>query len=325
MRTLGFFCCLSLLAGAAQAREAKPEMVGPGVLSTQDDEVGIALSPDGETAYFTKRSPTTNTPPRSVICFTRRHGRAWSEPEVAPFSVTYNDFGVTVSADGKRLIFTSDRPNAEGKKAAADLWMVERHDEGWSEPQNLGAPINTPGNEAYPSLAADGSLYFASNRAGGKGASDLYRSRYVEGRYTAPENLGSLNTEGYESQPAIAPDQRFLVFVSVDRPDTLATAGAPYSRTDLYVSFRDGKNWSPPRHLDAPINSPDNESGPGVSADGAWLYFSSDRSFVSLPMPRRLGAQEFEKKLRGIDNGWGNLYRVPISSLEAGKSQGGRP
>jgi Tol biopolymer transport system component len=319
MRILEMGCGILLLAGAVQARQAAPQKVGAGVISTPDDEVGMTLAPDGETAYFTKRSPTTNTPPRSVICLTHRHGNTWAEPEVAAFSGTYNDFGVTLKADGKRLIFSSDRPGAVATKAAADLWMVERSDSGWSEPRNLGAPINTPANEAYPSLAADGTLYFASNRAGGKGASDLYRSRWVDGHYTEPENLGDINTEGYESQPAIAPDQRFLVFVSLDRPDTLTSAGAPYSRTDLYVSFRDGEKWSAPRHLAAPISSPDNESGPSVSLDGAWLYFSSDRSFVSLPMPKRLGARAFQRQLHGIDNGWGNIYRVPSNWLDNAK------
>ena len=89
----------------------RPELVGPGVISTPDDEFGFALTPDGKTAYFVKRTPTTNTRPRSTICVSRLRGGRWSEPEVASFSGTYNDVGAAVSPDGRRLVFASDRPS----------------------------------------------------------------------------------------------------------------------------------------------------------------------------------------------------------------------
>jgi hypothetical protein len=58
--------------------------------------------------------------------------------------------------------------------------MVERKGEGWGEPRNLGAPINSPGAEWFPTLAADGTLYFGSDWEGGKGGTDLWRSRLRE-------------------------------------------------------------------------------------------------------------------------------------------------
>jgi Tol biopolymer transport system component len=255
-----------------------------------------------------------------VICVTHRVDGRWSEPDVAPFSGSANDFGVAVSADGNRIVFASDRngdADAPRPEPTFDLWAVDQVGGHWSEPHNLGAPVNTPANEAYPSLAADGTLYFASNRPGGKGASDIYRARWRDGRYAEPENLGDdINSPGYESQPAIAPDQSFLVFAAIGRDDTLASAGAPYARSDLYVSFRTGKGWSSPRNLGAGINSPSNEITPSVSPDAKWLYFASDRSFVSLPMPRRLSAAEYEAGLHGLLSGWNNVYRVPIAAIE---------
>ena len=317
-----FFALMLVAATAlplARARDASaPQLFAEGVVSTPDDDSGIAFEPDGRTAYFTKRSPTTNTPPRSVICRTRLVGGRWTEPEVAPFSGTANDFGVAVALDGTLLLFTSDRGTGTADVPLNyDLWMVEREGGRWSEPRALGAPIDTSANEAYPSLAADGTLYFSATRPGGKGGPDIYRSRWIDGRYAEPENLADINTPGYESQPAIAPDQSFIVFVSSGREDALTGVGAPYPRTDLYVSVRDGDRWRTPRHLDPPINTPFNESTPGVSADGRWLYFASDRGFAAVPMARRLSTREFETALHGVLNDASNVYRVPVAAFEA--------
>ena len=311
------FTAVPVTAGcdAAHAAGTAPELFAAGTISTRDDEFGIAFAPDGNTAWFTKRSPTTNTPPRSIICVTHLVAGRWSEPEVAPFSGTSYDFGTAVSADGKRIVFASDRPGDTPRPPSTfDLWQVERNGESWGEPRNLGA-INTDANEAYPSLAADGTLYFASGRPGGKGSSDIWRARWIDGRYAEPENLGDIDTPGYESQPAISADQNMLVFAAIGRSDTLATAGAPYPRSDLYVSFRSASGWSEPRHLEDGINSPFNESTPYFSPDRRWLYFASDRSFVSLPM-RGISTDDYEKGLHGILNGWSNIYRVPVAAIE---------
>ena len=312
------FAATGLHAGAVRASEKlHAEVFAAGTISTRDDELGVAFSPDGETAYFTKRSPTTNTPPRGLICMTRRVHGTWNEPVVAAFSGTYNDFGVTLSADGNRIVFASDRPTDPARpEPTVDLWAVDRVGDRWGEAFNLGAPLNSAANEAYPSLAADGTLYFASNRPGGKGASDIWRARLVDGRYGEPENLAEINSPGYESQPAIAADQSALVFTAIGRDDTLVGAGAPYARSDLYVSFRAAGSWTVPANLGTEVNTPANESSPSISADGSWLYFSSDRSFVSLPMSRRLTTREYEEGLHGLLNGWNNVYRIPIGAIE---------
>jgi len=323
-RTCGLlvFAFLLIASGPRAAAEVgasavQPTLFAPNVISTPDDEFGIALTPDGRTAFFTKRSPTTNTPPLSVICFSRLDGDRWSEPEVAPFSGVFNDFGVSVSADGKHVVFSSDRPVTGAPKDShnIDLWIVDKTDHGFSEPRNLGSPVNTHAVEAYPSLAADGTLYFASNRPGGSGGIDLYRARLVDGKYAEPENLAELNGPTQDSQPAVSRDQTILVFASTGRDDALATNGAPYARPDLYVSFQSNGHWSAPVHLNAPINSPDNEGGPFFSADGKWFFFSSDRGFVHVPMPKRMTTSDYEHGVRGLLNGWNNIYRLPMSGI----------
>lgn len=296
-----------------------PAMVAPGVISTPDDEFGFAATPDGRSAYFTKRTPTTNSPPRLVICETEWRDGRWSEPRVAPFSGRYSDFGAAVSTDGRRLFFTSDRPHdgsSSGEAADYNLWVLERAaGGGWGEPRNLGAPINTAGFEGSPSVAEDGTLYFASFRPGGKGGLDLYRSRWVDGRFGEPENLSALNSEATETQPAVSPDGSLVVFVAIGRDGELREGGAPYPRADLYLSRSGAGGWSAPVHLDPPLNSPAAETTPAFSADGHWFTFASERGAFHVPMPHRPNAGALERARRSVLNGAGNIYRVPVERL----------
>jgi len=328
------------LAGPKTKRSAegpspsyRAELIAPGVLSTPADEYGAAFSPDGRTVCFTRRSPTTTTRPFLVLLVSHLRAGRWSEPEVPPFSGLTNDFAPSFSPDGRRLFFTSDRP-APGRTHAApgtigavgaadgfpdfDLWVVERQGEGWGEPRNLGAPINTEALEQHASQAADGTLYFSSSRAGGKGSLDLYRARWRGDRWAEPENLAEINTPGYESHPAIAADGSLLVFAATDRPDGYLGGGFPYSRGDLYVSFRTpAGGFTPARHLGPAINSTASESNPSLSPDGRWLYFTSERSFAEVPVARPLTAASYAAARASLLSGSGNLYRIDARAVRA--------
>src|SRR6266540_969037 len=196
--------CLSLLfltsAFATQQRAKapygstrplpEPILFGEGTISTGDMELNAAFTPDGRTLYFTKRTPKYQFWVIVVSHFQR--GR-WSEPEVAEFSGQYSDF---------------------------DPWVVEKKGTGWSAPMPLAEPVNTKAQEFYPSVASNGTLYFSSGREGGKGRGDIYRARLVDGKYAEPENLGdAINSQYFEGDPYIAPDESYLVFVSYDRPE----------------------------------------------------------------------------------------------------------
>jgi len=311
-------CALRLSAAGIP----EPELYGEGVLSTSDDELGAAFTPDGRTVYFTLRSPTTTTGPLTTICVSHLDATTgrWSEPEVAPFSGRFNDAGAALSPDGKQLFFASDRPT--GKPAPApdhgadvDLWVMNRLGDGWSAPRNLGAPVNTTDVEQSPMVAADGTLYFASSRPGGKGSLDVYRSRLVDGRYTEPEPLTEINTEAYEGQPALSPDGSLLVFAAAGRPDNLVSGGYPYQKADLYLSRRTATGWSAPRPLPPPINSKASESSPSFSPDGQWLYFTSERSPFTVPMQKPLAGGAMAEHLHSVLSGSGNLYRIAAASL----------
>lgn len=246
---------------------AEPAVLAPGVISSDGFELGISFSPDGRTAYFSQIGEGFAT---SVIVASTLEGDRWTAPEPVAFAGRYRDIDAFISPDGTKMFFQSDRPLEGSEPKDWDLWVVEQTTEGWSEPRNLGSPINTDGVETYPVVVADGSLYFSSDREGGEGQGDVYRSRFVDGEYQEPENLGPpINTPEFDSNALVAPDESYLILSSSTLPGHLGSG-------DLYLSRRLEDGWSEPEHLPL-VNSPAREFAPSVSPDGKTLYFTRDQ------------------------------------------------
>jgi Tol biopolymer transport system component len=294
-----------------------PALVGAGIISTEDDEYGQTFSPDGKTCFFTKRSPSTLWSNVIVICYSVWKNGTWSEPEIAPFSGKYKDFNPTLSPDGSKLFFISNRTDSVKKTPDTDIWMVTKTAGGWSAPMNVGAPVNSAGWEWDCSVARDGTLYFSST--GSNGNFDLYCSRWIDGKYQPPERLSEvINSPNNESDPFIAEDESFLLFSSQGRDDTTPAgegASAGYPRSDLYISFRKNGQWTPAQNLGPTVNSPAEESSPSVSHDGKTFYFTSERNFISLPMKTPLTYLFLEKHLRSTGNGLGDIYEIPFNEV----------
>lgn len=288
---------------------SEPVVFGEGIISTADDELNACFAPDGKTVYISKNIGTR----MGVILASQFVKGKWSVPEVAPFSGRYSDYDPFFSPDGSKLFFISTRP-ADSRETKPrkdyDIWMVEKTRTGWGEPKNLGTPVNTDKDEYYPSVAADGTLYFSANReATTKGSFDVYRSRFVDGKFTEPENLGdAVNGKTSEVDNYVAPDQSFLVFASYGRPDSLGSG-------DLYISYHRDGAWTPARHLGGGINSSAREYCPIGSPDGKYFFFTSFRGFIDQPPAKPLTYQELTSKLRSTLNGLGNIYQVDISAL----------
>ena len=151
---------------------------------------------------------------------------------------------------------------------------MERVGDGWSEPINPGPPINSEHQEFYPSLTTDGTLYFKSNRPGGSGLGDIYRSRLVDGEYREAELLPApVNTEDSEGDALIASDESFLII-------TGRALQPPESRDyDLYVSFRrSDDSWTERIWLGEKVNSDQGETRPTLSPDGRYFFVTSRRA-----------------------------------------------
>ena len=270
-------------------RVMEPRIFAEGIVSTEDDEAGGTFTPDGSEFYFVKFNQYTSFPRLGLICVSRFHDGRWTQPEVVPFSGKSLDFPPKISPDGMTMYFSSSRPAPGTTAWALRIWAVDRVANGWSEPRLLPAPINDSKSfNLAPSVTRDGTLYFVSNRKDQK--SHIYRSRYVNGIYSEPEELGTeINSEFNEGDPYISADEKILVFSSsgnglgeTDRAETLKGGGVLYARANLYISTKQDGKWTPARHLGHDINSVADEGAPSLTPDGKYLFFSSERSRSSL-------------------------------------------
>lgn len=284
-----------------------PRIFGEGVFSTDAYDITPTFTPDGRTAYFTISNPSYR---RHTLLVTHFRNGKWQTPEIAPFSGQWSDADPFISPDGSKLYFISNR-SATGNtpKRDFDLYVVEKTATGWSEPKNLGAPINTDASELYITVTDKGTIYFVTSMSGGMGQGDIYRSALVNGQYTQPENLGAaINSPAHDTTPYISPDESYLIFAS-SRPNGSGDQ-------DLYISYRRNGVWTQAENLGPKINSASRDYCPLVSPDGRYLFFSSDRGF---PFPydgKRLTYQQLMSKFRSLDNGLGNVYQVELTVVK---------
>lgn len=306
-------------AGAAEAVAAaappygserpisEPRLLGEGVISTPFDEFGAQPADGGRTLFFCRSVPRFYL---DTIFVSRFAAGRWSEPEVAPFSGLWRDYDPVLSADGSRLFFISDRPRTGSVSQGYNIWYLAKTADGWSEPRDLGAPINGVGDAHFASAALDGTLYFTSHRPGNLGYVDVYRSRLVGGRYAEPENLGpAINGPEWSSLEAfVNPAGDELLVASFGHRDGFGDA-------DLFVSFlRDGV-WSPLQNLGPKINSAARDYTPRLTLDGRYLLFASERGLPDARRSRPFTYRELKEAMHGTLNGLGNLYVVDASVL----------
>ncbi|MCP4728139.1 MAG: hypothetical protein GY863_24075 [bacterium] len=262
------------LSGSYLGQEAPSDKAGvfmDGIISILDEpEMCAAFTEDGKEFYFNRQFNNYWS-----IFVTREKNGQWTRPEPLSFSGGYTDRDFTMSPDGSTIVFGSDRPTAKGgrRRNRLDIFYTKRLPEcKWSEPMNIGAPINTDFSENYPSLSENGNLYFFSQRTGGHGGCDIYLSRFVDGQYTVPETLdSSVNSEKNDWDSFISPDESYIIFSSQNRDDTIGGQ-------DLYISFRDNDgSWTKAVNMGPAVNSVSGEICPSVSPDGRYLFFTSRR------------------------------------------------
>ena len=142
-------------------------------LNSSEDEGACCLTPDGRTMYLTVCKTNPEYPRFATIATAPRSDAAWGKPTTLQLSKdTLSLFAhPAVSPDGQWLYFTSDMPGGLG---GLDLWRVRITDHGPGGVENLGAPVNTPGNEEFPTFRPNGDLYFSSDGHEGMGGLDIY-------------------------------------------------------------------------------------------------------------------------------------------------------
>ena len=279
--------------------EDKPDVFALDIISTSESEHGcLAFSPDGKSMYWTSVYKESSSVGAFKIFSSHLKNNRWSKPQYAFFTgdLLVDDDVPFVSPDGTLLIFMSKRPFNPGDSSEKEhYWVIGKTAAGWAEPRPLPGMVGDMTIRWQISVSHNGSLYFGSADAGGRGSSDIYMSRIIDGEYSKPENLGSnINTEFSESAPFIAPDESYLI-VSVDNhPDG-------FGMTDLFISFKDGANqWTKLINMGETINTGAPDGNPYVSPDGNYLFFNSGRNgnydiyWVSAAIIEKLRAEQVQ-------------------------------
>ncbi len=155
-----------------QGKWQRPQVIDS-ELNSAEDEGACCLTPDGHTMYLTVCKTDNNYPRYAKIASSRRSDAAWTKAqEVELTRDTLSLFAhPAVSPDGKWLYFVSDMPGGAGGK---DIWRVRLSETSMGGVENLGAPINTPGDELFPTFRPNGDLYFSSNGHEGMGGLDIF-------------------------------------------------------------------------------------------------------------------------------------------------------
>ena len=323
--------CLFALKALDNPVPFDPENVGEGVNSAYDEFVN-AISSDGEYLYFTVKLPPA---PDNIqaggrlvedFYFSEWGDGSWQfrRPLGEPVNTPGNEGALMISADGRYLFFAGcERQDGFG---SCDIYYAIREGEGWSKPRNLGRPVNSGRWDSHPSFAPDGrTLYFSSNRGGGKGGADLWMSRVNDaGEWAPPVNLGDqINSPGNEMSPHIHPDGRTLYFASDGHPGM--------GGLDIFVSrMKEDGSWETPRNLGYPINTLADELALIVDASGALAYFSSDKlggsgkydvyQFPLYAEVRPLPVTYMKGQVLDARNGQSLQARFELIDLESGRT-----
>lgn len=280
------FCVAAgLLAGARHTLAAEvvapaPQVVTLGGIIHPDSDDTLAFTPDGDTVFFDRSSG-----PHKTIMVSHKVNGHWSRPQVAGFSGHWFDQDPLVAPDGSYLLFDSDRPVQPGGKPlvqdyfaggvapGSNIWRVDRQGHGWSAPVWLGSVVNNDVFVDFASVAADGSLYFIrwDNRAK---VMHTWRSPYRDGKYLPPERAGLGDPDVSTHDPAVAPDQSFIVF---DYGKVKGGLGR------LCIAFREGDRWGRPIDLGDAVNK-DLPWGAHLAPDGHTIYVTGQSGIWRLSL-----------------------------------------
>jgi OOP family OmpA-OmpF porin len=229
------------------------------------------LTADQQQLIFTRRMGSSGDDDEDLVISKKDKRGRWTTPEsISPnINSNLNEGTCTISADGRKLIFTS----CVGRQGygSCDLFQSELVGDTWTKPKNLGPNVNSSEWESQPSLSADGrTLYFVSDRRGGVGRRDIWVTQLNDkGEWTKARNLGKpVNTIYDEISPFIHVNNRVLYFAS--------NGLVGFGGYDIFFSERDSTGWSDPKNLGSPINNHEDQFSLYITSDGKKGYYSHE-------------------------------------------------
>ena len=271
----------------------------------------FTISSAEDEAYFTAQSYLGEL---SVIITIKKEKGKWSETEIAPFSGRYQDLEPFLTSDGLKLYFASNRLliDTTNKAKDFDIWYVQRENRGseWSRPVNIDQPINTSNNEFYPCVTTNNNLYFTSDASNSKGKDDIFLSHWQDGQYSDPVSLSdSINSDGYEFNAFVSPDESFIIFSGYNREDGLGSG-------DLYISSRnDNGVWRKARNLGSAFNSDKMDYCPFIDMKTKTLYFTSKRSHLEYEPSGFATVKDLSMEMNIYENGLSRVYKTSMEDI----------
>lgn len=267
MRKIYLLLFILIAASNLFAQQKKIDIITVDFNSSSDD-FAPSLTQNGRVIYF-----TSDRDDGQKVYLIERKADGWTVPEELKGDVNDGDQigSVSVTPDGQFMVFAAYESGKEGF-GRTDLFSARRVNGEWTDVKNLGSNVNSPDWDSQPVLSSDGStLYFASDRTGGKGGSDIYMSTGNRDGWSKAVNIGSpVNTSSNEMSPVIAADNKSMTFAS-DKSGGLGGF-------DIYITKSQGSNFTAPVNPGSPINSAFDEFFYVVEANSDIAYFSSDRS-----------------------------------------------
>lgn len=264
----------------------------PGWVNSRNEDYGPAIGNLDSILLFTsKRNSMRTSVDRRTnedLFFTVRVAGQWETAlELRTINTPHNEGSACLSHDGKTLYFA--RCNSPDSHGNCDIFRADlQPDSTWGGVHNLGPLINTSSWDSHPSLSHSGdTLFFASDRLGGFGLTDIYYSvKGKSGEWQAPKNIGpTINSRGSEVSPFFHHRFNVLYFSSNGHPLT-------FGDFDIYKSYLTGKSWDEPKNIGPLVNGPGSEYYFTIDSESDRLYYArSEKSDVndldlhSFPVP----------------------------------------
>ncbi len=249
-------------------------------INSQVHEGPVSFSRDNNLIYFTRNNMAGGIAKANskglvtMKIYEARRGKFdWENIRALPFNNDqYTCFHPTLTADGRRLFFSSDMPGGYG---GYDLYYVEKKMDSWTKPINLGSAVNTPGNEVFPFVHESGTLFFSSNGHGGEGGLDIFMAEMTDdGDWGTPVNLGSPFNASTDDLGFIINEEGTKGYFSSDRP-----GGA--GEDDIYMFQSDNsilKNEVPA--LSTMIVAYDKATNERIAYAGVRVFTQSEDGFA---------------------------------------------
>lgn len=279
-----------------------PQLFAPGIINTGKFTRDITMTPDGNEIWFSICGHSFNF---STILVCKRMDDGWTKPQVAPFvkGANYKYIEPFISPDGKYLYFASNQALTPGGQAKDfDIWRCSRINGSWGEAENLGSPVNTSGDEFFPSLTKSGTIYYTSETKGAEGV--ILKALSTEFGFAHPDTLPrTVNCGRARFNAFISPDESFLIQGVFGLPDT-------YGATDHYIFFRneDGQ-WSGAINMGDKVNSAARaEYAATLSPDGKYLFFMSDRVQKEIPSSTPMTMELIDELYESGGQGLASVY-----------------